>query len=322
MKQGKTTQTSPPAQTLESIYINSIYGLPNWETEKKLHLHQLQSNSFFLSKLLFLGILTFIFILHWANIFYSIHFDSKMYLIFLLTMPPAAFLSVFVTILHAIIPADKIIHDHFVQRMMYVMVLWIIGAFNGIIAYLNRYRLCSPMQMMADVECDGFYFPSELMVIQLFLPVLIQHAFPSFGWYPILMVYLICFIQVISEASYSDSLIIAPLVTVSIIYSFGSLLTLRSEALKSYQLSIDIEERRKIEQEARLGQRLRTMISGVAHDLKSVSEFFVGFETAKLFKMLACLVEINLAVSRTCTWIRKCKTAFSRSSTEREEISV
>lgn len=259
------------------LEINYFYVVKDWELEKKIQLHQLRSSSFFFSKFLFLAILAYIFILNWSNIFYSSPFDTKMYLIFFITIPPMVFLCVIVTVLHAIVPSEQIIHDRFVQCLMYLMVLWINGSFNGVISYVVYYELCSPMRMMANIEHDSFYFPSELMVIQLFLPVLVQHAFPSFGWLSLLFLYLICFCQVVSEAAVTNAITTAPLITVTVIYSFGSLLTLRSETLKSYQLHVDMEEKRTIEQEAQLGQRLRTMISGVAHDLKSVSLFISLF---------------------------------------------
>lgn len=254
--------------------INWWYGLDSWESEKKLHLHQLQSNSFFLSKFLLLAIVTYIVFLNWSHIFYSVHFDDVVYLNFFLTVPLTAFFCIFATALHALIPPEMIVHDRFVQLIMYLMALWILIAFNGIQSFLIRYELCSPMRMITNIDCsDGFYFPVELVVIELFLPVLIQHAFPNFGWVPLLIMYIVVFALVVSFTAYSDAVESAPLLTVSTIYSLGSLFTLRSEALKSYQLSLDVEERRSIEQEATLGQRLRTMISGVAHDLKSVCSF-------------------------------------------------
>eukprot|EP01033_Poteriospumella_lacustris_P009405 gene9405-6735_t len=265
------------------LQINWWYGLDSWESERKLHLHQMQSNSFFLSKFLLLAIVTYIVLLNWSHIFYSVRFDDSVYVNFFLTVPLTAFFCIFVTALHALIPPEMIVHDRFVQLMMYLMALWIVIAFNGVQSLLTRFDLCSPMRMVADIDCsDGFYFPVELVVIELFLPVLIQHAFPNFGWVPLLAMYLVVFVLVLTFAAYSGAVESAPLLIVSTIYSLGSLFTLRSEALKSYQLSLDVEERRSIEQEATLGQRLRTMISGVAHDLKSpLSALALGLESVK-----------------------------------------
>lgn len=308
------------------LQINWWYGLDSWESEKKLHLHQMQSNSFFLSKFLLLAIVTYIVLLNWSHIFYSVRFDDSVYVNFFLSVPLTAFFCIFVTALHALIPPEMIVHDRFVQLMMYLMALWIVIAFNGIQSFLVRFELCSPMRMVADIDCsDGFYFPVELVVIELFLPVLIQHAFPNFGWVPLLAMYLVVFVLVLTFAVYSDAVESAPLLIVSTIYSLGSLFTLRSEALKSYQLSLDVEERRSIEQEATLGQRLRTMISGVAHDLKSVRSLFLTLITSSCFLLLitlTCVFVMDTAAVSVGVGIGERQAAVAASATTDETTAA
>eukprot|EP01033_Poteriospumella_lacustris_P001274 gene1274-928_t len=128
--------------------------------------------------------------------------------------------------------------------------------------------------------CERDAFPGDVIICQLFLPVLTQFAYPSFSWTRTLRLYFLCCLLALAVAWNSNSYHQIPLLFLAIIFSFSSLLSNRSSAVKSYLLQLDVEDRKEIEQEAKLSERLRLMINGIAHDLKSpLSALSLGCES-------------------------------------------
>eukprot|EP01039_Chlorochromonas_danica_P014623 gene14623-17098_t len=107
-----------------------------------------------------------------------------------------------------------------------------------------------------------------------------QLGFPSFPWGYALALQLTAGLFVfLSIPLYSSSQQV-PVTLLGVLSITGSVLVRRRDAVGYFRLTLQIEEQKEFEQQAKLGDRLRLMISGVAHDLKSpLSALALGLES-------------------------------------------
>eukprot|EP01033_Poteriospumella_lacustris_P021018 gene21018-15521_t len=104
-------------------------------------------------------------------------------------------------------------------------------------------------------------------------------GFPSYCWKKAVILH-ICSIVAASVISplYHTSLDV-PVLILAIVVLTGTIIVRRRDSIRTFLLFLQIEKQKELEQQARLGERLRLMISGVAHDLKSpLSALSLGLE--------------------------------------------
>lgn len=287
--------------TMQNVVMSALSLL--WLTfpgqdEKNVQLHRLKSHSFVLSKLLLYTIIAYVVTLYWANIFYHIKDDTWVFFTFFATTIYMIVLNGMSLFLSANMKPEALVADPYIDSLMTLSVLSILACFYSALGFHQYYDLCHPMSMFTE-NCDGFQFLTDFTVTQMFLAMLLQLAYPNLSWTNISFVYIIGIAFSIYAVVNDSVLEVIPLLTVSAIFSAGALLTVRSEMLNSYYLSIEEEEHYRMAQEAQLGQRLRLMISGVAHDLKSVRVVYL-FPSVGLRLCIHCVLYIPLCEAAFC----------------------
>lgn len=243
------------------------------EMEHDFQLYHIRTKSFVWARVLFYCIIGFILALYWPSIIDAVGNENPWVwvamvvsvLSMILTNAAAVFISVLAT-------PEQMLTLPIVDMCTSVMAVTNMAGITTILYLQCAFDLCLPMATFTQ-SCERDAFPGDVVLSQLFLPVLIQYAFPSFSWAKTLLLYLLCCFLALSVAWNSNSYHQVPLLILAIIYSVGSLFSNRSAAVISYLLQLDVEDRKEIEQEAKLSERLRLMISGIAHDLKSVRSF-------------------------------------------------
>lgn len=247
------------------------WAIPDAE-EKKVQLHRLKSYSFGFPKLLLYTIIVTIGTLYWANVFFYIPDRSKFLLPFSVSVGFMVMVNVIALVLSACMTPEAIVASKAMDVLMILLVLSIWMAFFVVLCFNVSYELCNPMFMFTGgCTKEGYEYYSDYNLTIFFLPVFLQLAFGNISWRILYAIYIGSFLTCFYGAVTLRVIKGLPLLIISIICSAGSLLIGHSCIMKNYQISVEEEERKSMEQEVKLGQRLRLMISGVAHDLKSVS---------------------------------------------------
>lgn len=262
---------------VESTKITWWYSFDSVEKENDFQLYHIRTKNFLWSRILLYSILTFIFSLYWPSIIDSLREKNPWVWVVMITSILTMVLSNSAALIVTFLATpQQMISMPLVDFCVSAMAVSNMIGFTIILYLQCAYDLCLPMAAFTK-SCERDAFPGDVVLSQLFLPLLIQYAFPSFSWTKTLTLYSLCCFLALSVAWNSNSYHQIPLLVLAIIFSVGSLMTNRFAIVKSYLLQLDVEDRKEIEQEAKLSERLRLMISGIAHDLKSVSSWKTYF---------------------------------------------
>jgi signal transduction histidine kinase len=147
----------------------------------------------------------------------------------------------------------------------------------AVIYVLEGYHnTCHPFSQI----CGSEEFPIDVFFCILFVTTAIQIGFPSYPWGYALALQFTASLFVAVTIPLYESPQQTPVTILAVLGIAGSVVFRRKDAIGNFRLSLQIEKQQEFEQQAKLGDRLRMMISGVAHDLKSpLSALSLGLET-------------------------------------------
>lgn len=275
---------------VESARVSWWYFFESDENEKDFQLYHIRTKSSIWSRLVFYMIVGFILILYWPSILWTVGVDNTWIWLAMGLSALSMLLSNSAAFLVSILASpEQMLSMPIVEYCTSCMALCNMIGFTTILYVHCAFDLCLPMAAYTKL-CERDAFPGDVIICQLFLPVLTQFAYPSFSWTKTLRLYFLCCLLALAVAWNSNSYHQIPLLFLAIIFSFSSLVSNRSSAVKSYLLQLDVEDRKEIEQEAKLSERLRLMINGIAHDLKSVSAARLFFRVVVSHCLMSDLV--------------------------------
>lgn len=274
---------------VESSPVTWWYSFESEENENDFQLYHIRTKSFLWSRVLVYTIIGFVLALYWPSIIASVGDDNPwIWMVMLISVLSMVVINTAAVIVSWLASPEEMLTMPIVDLCTSLMAVCNMIGLTTILYLQCAFDLCLPLAAFTKT-CERDAFPSDVVISQLFLPVLIQFAFPSFSWSKTLLLYAMCCLLALAVAFNSNSNHQLPLLILAVIFSISSLFSNRTAAVNSYLLQLDVQDRKEIEQEAKLSERLRLMISGIAHDLKSVS-----FTPAIELNILSCVLYVVL----------------------------
>jgi heme exporter protein D len=117
-------------------------------------------------------------------------------------------------------------------------------------------------------------FPAELIIFSALHPILLLNAYPNLSWRMVIsshMLHSLCVIIIILFFSQLQFAVYTFFVFYTMSLSIVIVISLRQNFVDSFSYLQKIEYKLKQDQEFEIAQVIRPMISGIAHDLKTVS---------------------------------------------------
>lgn len=237
--------------------------------EHKFQLYNLQTRSSIFNVIYCYSVPVYLITVYWVNIFASVPLEEIIVpfivsTFFLITMNIAGLIIAFGWSQKAVVEDIRI---HF---FLFFMGLSILISYC-IVFYEHGHRnLCHPTSLFNDI-CSSNDYPTDMIFAMLFLTVGLQMGYPAYCWKKAVILHICSVIAASVLTPLYQSSLEVPVLLLAIITLTGSIVVRRRDAIRTFLLTLQIEKQKELEQQARLGDRLRLMISGVAHDLKSVS---------------------------------------------------
>lgn len=163
-------------------------------------------------------------------------------------------------------------HMAFSKKISIGMIFSLIFSFVLIVLYQIHWKSCVPILVLTRRanDCGDHYGPQELLMYMLFLPVMYVLVYPNICWFTTCCFYCMSLAVNIASAVFFP-LQHRPSLVLSIFFSLCTAIMIRVESVKAFSLYNDVEKQSRLRGEAEVGERLRRMIGGISHDLKSVS---------------------------------------------------
>lgn len=255
--EGRTWQPSPPTQPL---------------SQNMFYLHSMREFSSVFVVCVLNVVIGVVLIVHWIDIMFMN--ALPMFVVLPLCVSVLCFLSgpvMFVKLATSRKPDERFIQTYLFSALEYIVCWgsWI--SFNLVIFITLSRGKCDDLSLALNDCLEDVTFPIDAVVSQLFLPSIIYFSFPLFRCWKVLVV------QVISVVAALVSLFIShhghKFTTVTVCCIFFSSFTFY---LRRHQIKQDyLVYRGCREYEVEFTKKLRGMVSGVAHDLKSVRSFLL-----------------------------------------------
>lgn len=255
--EGRTWQPSLPTQ--QPLSQNMFY------------LHSMREFSSVLVVWVLNVVIGVVLIMHWIDIMFIN--ALPMFIVLPLCISVLCFLlgpMTFVKLATSRYPDERFIQTSLFSALEYVVCWGSCISFNLVIFITLTRGKCDDLSSALNDCLEGVIFPIDAVASQLFLPSIIYFSFPLFRCWKILVV------QVISAVSALVSLFFThhghKFTTVTVCCIFFSSFTFY---LRRHQLKLDyLVYRGCRDYEVNFTKKLRGMVSGVAHDLKSVCPFY------------------------------------------------
>lgn len=242
-----------------------------YDQEAAFQRHRLQNQSFVVAKMCLLLVTFLILLSYWVSILVQYpRIDAYFWclasaLCFVVSHAGEAIWS----LTNTQDVGDQII---FSKKISVGMVLSLIFSFSVIIVYQIRWKPCIPILVLLHHtdDCGDNYGPEDLLMYMIFLPVMYLLVYPNLCWYTMCLFYCASFAMNITSAIFFP-IHHMPSLVLSIFFSLCTAIMIRVESVKAFSLYCGVEKQSRLRSEAEVGVRLRRMIGGISHDLKSVS---------------------------------------------------
>lgn len=243
-----------------------------FDQEVAFQRHRWENQSFFVAKLCLLLVTFLIFLSYWVSILMQ---NPRIETYFWCLASALCFIVTHVgEVIWSLTNNHRNVNDQMAihKKISIGMIFSLIFAFVVIVVYQIRLKPCIPILVLTHRanECDENYGPEDLLMYMIFLPVMYLLVYPNVCWFTT------CFFYCTSLAVNIASAVFFPIhhmpsLVLSIFFSLCTAVMIRVESVKAFSLYCDVEKQSRLRSEAEVGVRLRRMIGGISHDLKSVS---------------------------------------------------
>lgn len=243
-----------------------------FDQEAAFQRHRLENQSFVVAKLCLLLVTFLIFLSYWVSILVQ---NPRIDAYFWCLASALCFIVTHVgEVVWSMTNNRHTANDQmaFYKKISMGMFFSLIFSFAVIVVYQIRWKPCIPILVFTrrTDDCGDNYGPEDLLMYMIFLPVMYLLVYPNVCWFTM------CFFYCTSLAVNIVSAVFFPLhhmpsLVLSIFFSLCTAIMIRVESVKAFSLYCDVEKQSRLRSEAEVGERLRRMIGGISHDLKSVS---------------------------------------------------
>lgn len=236
--------------------------------EEQFQLYNLRTRSSVFNVLFCYSVPLYLISVYWANIFLSLPLDEVLVpcIVSTLTMVVLNVAGLFIAFGW---DPEVVVRDIRIHFYLFFMGLSILFCYSIVFYIHGHHNLCHPTYIF-NGTCSADDYPTDMIFAILFLTIGMQMGFPSYCWKKAVVLHTCSIIAAsVLTPLYHTSLDI-PVLVMAIAVLTGTIIVRRRDAIRTFLLFLQIEKQKELEQQARLGERLRLMISGVAHDLKSV----------------------------------------------------
>lgn len=281
----KMEEDEPDLSTMVTPFLT----LRDSKLEKLFQLHILKTRISGWSMLLMFVVISLNFFLYWTHILIH-HYQIGSVILFVISMSIVLVSNPLVALALLCTKPEDVLGKRWIHFAKLAMGYGNLFCYGAILYFQSHRHLCHPMHMVLSFPCDKEDFPADVVLGTIFLPLAIILGFPCFPWMSSLILYVCCVAVALYFSTYYYSAQEVPLLVIGVLFSFGSMYVGRADALRSFLLHIRIDREKERSHRLMQAEKLRIMISGVAHDLKSVRFpviFFVSFMLSMLIQFLS-----------------------------------
>jgi CheY-like chemotaxis protein/signal transduction histidine kinase len=269
-----------PNSDTESPIINYwTLQFKNEDIERECELANLRNRKSIINTVLYCITPFYMLSMYWANILLSTSHHSvtvPLSIVCLLTYFICT--SAAIAVLFAF-DEEVVVYNSFC-RWIFVASAWALLLNFGVLFYFQGYYdLCHPTHFFNGV-CSRGQYPADMLLSTLAVYPLVLLGFPSFSWTAGMVTHLLAILVSCACTSLYESSLKVPLMIWSSVFLTVTIMVRRRDTITRYLHFKNFQTKKDLEQHAKIGDRLRLMISGVAHDLKSpLSALSLGLES-------------------------------------------